>query len=313
MTAVKRIQYHQYGGPEVLRLEEFEPRSLAPNEVLVRVHAASANPMDWKIRDGIMQATTGRAFPRGFGTDFAGIVEAVGTAVARLRVGDEVLGGASPQKAGSFAEAVVVEEDGVVNKPTNLSFVEASALPTVGITAFQAIVREGEAKAGQSVFVHGCLGGVGRAAVQIALSLGASVAGSCRPSATADARALGIHPIVGFDFDPETLAGQFDLILDTAGTLPKAATRMLTKRTGHLIDINPTPAKFARSAMPGPYQVLIAQPLTADLDTIARAAGQGAIQVPIGRTVPLADALSALTELELHRTPRGGKLVAVTE
>lgn len=310
---MKRIQYHQYGGPEVLRLEEFQPRSPGPNEVLVRVHAASANPMDWKIRDGIMQAATGRAFPRGFGTDFAGVVEAVGSAVTRLRVGDEVLGGASPQKAGSYAEVVVTEEDCVVNKPTNLSFVEASALPTVGITAFQAIVREGEVKAGQSVFVHGCLGGVGRTAVQIAQSLGASVAGSCRPSTAADARALGIHPVVGFDFDPEPLTGQFDLILDTAGTLPKAATRMLTKRTGRLIDINPTPGKFARSAMPGPYQVLIAQPLTADLDAVTRAAGQGAIQVPIGRTVPLTDALSALTELELHRTPRRGKLVSVTE
>lgn len=107
---MQRIQYHQYGGPDVLQLNNFEPRRPGPHEVLVRVRAASANPMDWKIRSGAMEMVTDRAFPRGFGTDFAGVVEAAGTDVARLRVGDEVLGGASPEGAGSFSEAIVVEE-----------------------------------------------------------------------------------------------------------------------------------------------------------------------------------------------------------
>ncbi|WP_280397957.1 NADP-dependent oxidoreductase [Nocardia carnea] len=310
---MQRIQYHRYGGPEVLRLDNFEPRRPGPHEVLVRVRAASANPMDWKIRGGAMEMVTGRAFPRGFGTDFAGVVEAVGTDVARLRVGDEVLGGTSPEGAGSFSEVVVAAESGVVHKPASLSFEQAAAIPTVGITAYQAIVREGKLNEGQAVFIHGCLGGVGRAAVQFALSRGASVAGSCRPTAMAEARALGIDPIMGFDFDPESVAGRFDLVLDTAGTLPTEATIMLTERTGHLIDINPSPSKFARSAEPGPYRLMIAQPFTADLDAVAHAAGLGTLHVPIARTVPLTEAIPALTELELHHFPRGGKLVAVTE
>lgn len=309
---MRRIQYHRYGGPEVMRLEDFEPGRPGPDEVLVRVRAASANPMDWKIRDGTMEMVTGRTFPRGFGTDFAGVVEAVGAGVTRLRVGDEVLGGTSPQQAGSFAEAVIAEEKGVVSKPSAISFEEAAAIPTVGITAFQAMVGKGKVKPGQTVFIHGCLGGVGRAAVQFALSRGASVGGSCRPTAVEDARALGIDPIVGFDFDPTGLAGRFNLVLDTAGTLSPDATRTLVKHEGRVIDLNPSPANLARGAMPGPYQVMVARAVTADLDAVAQAAGQGTLRVPIARTIPLSEAIPALTELELHRTPRGGKLVAVT-
>lgn len=308
MTTAKRIQYHQYGGPEVLRLEDFEPAPPGPGEVLVRVRAAAANPMDWKIRSGAMKMLTGRRFPRGLGHDFAGVVEAVGDGVTRLGVGDEVLGGAPLKTAGAFAELVVVEAKGVVKKPAELSFEDAAAIPTVGITAFQALADLGKPPPGQAVFVHGCLGGVGRAAVQMASAHGASVGGSCRATATHDARDLGVAPIVEFDFDPTALSGRFDIVLDTAGTLPVKAAQTLLKPGGRIIDITPTPAKFARSALPGPFKVLIAQAVTEDLEEVARAAGQGTLRLPIARTVPLTQAIAALTELERGMT-KGGKLV----
>ncbi|MFJ1995904.1 NADP-dependent oxidoreductase [Streptomyces asiaticus] len=307
MTMAKRIQYHQYGGPEVLRLEDFEPAPPGPGEVLVRVRAA-ANPMDWKIRSGAMKMLTGRRFPRGLGHDFAGVVEAVGDGVTRLGVGDEVLGGAPLKTAGAFAELVVVEAKGVVKKPADLSFEDAAAIPTVGITAFQALADLGKPQPGQAVFVHGCLGGVGRAAVQMASAHGASVGGSCRATATHDARDLGVAPIVEFDFDPTALSGRFDIVLDTAGTLPVKAAQTLLKPGGRIIDITPTPAKFARSALPGPFKVLIAQAVTEDLEEVARAAGQGTLRLPIARTVPLTQAIAALTEFERGMT-KGGKLV----
>ncbi|MGW4076439.1 NADP-dependent oxidoreductase [Streptomyces asiaticus] len=308
MTTAKRIQYHQYGGPEVLRLEDFEPAPPGPGEVLVRVRAAAANPMDWKIRSGAMKMLTGRRFPRGLGHDFAGVIEAVGDGVTRLGVGDEVLGGAPLKTAGAFAELVVVEAKGVVKKPAELSFEDAAAIPTVGITAFQALADLGKPQPGQAVFVHGCLGGVGRAAVQMASAHGASVGGSCRATATHDARDLGVAPIVEFDFDPTALSGRFDIVLDTAGTLPVKAAQTLLKPGGRIIDITPTPAKFARSALPGPFKVLIAQAVTEDLEEVARAAGQGTLRLPIARTVPLTQAIAALTELERGMT-KGGKLV----
>jgi NADPH:quinone reductase-like Zn-dependent oxidoreductase len=312
MATAKRIQYHRYGGPEVMRLEDFEPPRPGPGEVLVRVRAAATNPMDWGIRNGDLKVMTGRSFPRAMGNDFAGVVEAVGEGVTRLVVGDEVLGGAQLKASGAFAEVIVADEKGVVKKPAGLSYEEASTLPTVGITAFQALISKGKLQAGQAVFVHGSLGGVGRAAVQIALVNGASVGGSCRATAAQDARELGISPIVEFDFDPAPLRGRFDIALDTAGTLPIKAARMLLKPGGLIIDIKPTPAKFARSALSGSYQVLIAQPITKDLEEVARAAGQGTLRLPIARTVPLTKAIEALTEFELDAAPKGGKLVITT-
>jgi NADPH:quinone reductase-like Zn-dependent oxidoreductase len=309
MTTMQRLQYHEYGGPEVLRLEDFAPTRPGRGEVLVRVRAAAANPMDWKIRNGELKFLTGRRFPRGLGHDFAGVVEAVGAGVTRLSVGDAVLGGVSLQASGAFAEMVVAAEKGVVRKPATLTDEQAAALPVVGVTALQARASYGPVLPGRAVFIHGCLGGVGRAAAQLAALRGAAVGGSCRATAAQEARDLGITPLVGFDFDPAPLAGRFDLVFDTAGTLPLAAARTLLKRGGRIIDINPTLAKFARSALPGPFRVLIGNAARADLEAVARAAGEGTLHLPIARTVPLAQAIAALTELERNRTPKGGKLI----
>ena len=307
---MKRIQYHQYGGPDVMRLEDFEPACPGVGEVLVRVRAAAANPYDWKVRNGEMKIMTGRKFPRGVGYDFAGVVEAVGQGVTGLSVGDEVLGAAQIKASGAFAEMVVAGERGVAKKPAQLSFAEAAAIPTVGVAALQALVNKGKLQAGQAVFVHGCLGGVGRAAVQIASTRGAAVvAGSCRASAMQDARDLGIAPVVEFDSIPTTLKGKFDIVFDTVGTLPPKTARMLLKSGGRIVDIVPSAPKFVKSVLPGPYNVVIAQHNAKDLDELARACAQGTLRLPIAQTVPLRDAIAALTELERNNTPRGGKLI----
>ncbi|MFI7629688.1 NADP-dependent oxidoreductase [Microbispora rosea] len=306
---MKRIQYHQYGGPEVMRLEDFEPAPLGADEVLVRVHAAAANPMDFGIRAGRMKHVTGRRFPRAMGYDFSGVVEAVGDRVTRLYVGDEVLGGTPIKSAGAFADVVVAQEKGVVSKPENLSFEDAAAIPTVGITALQALITKGKLQPGQAVFVHSCLGGVGRSAVQIALAHQATVAGSCRDNAISEARDLGIGPVVDFGFDPASLARRFDLVLIAAGTLPVKAARTMLKPGGRIISILPTPSNLARSVLPGPFHVLVAQPITEDLENVARAAGQGILWLPIARTVPLSQAIPALTELEQNGTAKRGKLI----
>ncbi|MFD0305182.1 NADP-dependent oxidoreductase [Streptomyces sp. NPDC127119] len=310
---MKRIQYHQYGGPELMRLEEFEPARPGSGQVLIRVRAAAANPMDWGLRSGALKMATGRTFPRGLGHDFAGVVEVVGPGVTRLGVGDEVLGGASIKASGAFGEVVVADEKAVVRKPANLSFEEAAAVPTVGLTAFQALTKKGKLQPGHTVFINGCLGGVGRAAAQIALARGASVGGSCRDTATQDARDLGIDPIVDFGFDPEALSGLFDIVLDTAHTLSDKRAKRLLKPGGRIVSLHPTPTTFVKAALPGPFRVLVAQVSSEDLEEVARAAGQGTLRVPIARTVPLTEAVKALTELERDGTPKGGKLVITTD
>ncbi|GBE64906.1 NADPH:quinone reductase [Mycobacterium sp. MFM001] len=311
MPTMKRIQYHRYGGPDVMRLEDFEPRKLRAHDVLVRVRAAAANPMDFVIRNGAMKMVTGRTFPRGMGYDFAGIVEAVGDDVTRVRVGDEVLGGPPIKWSGAFADVVVAEEKGVVTKPAALTFEAAAAVPTAGLTAYQALFNKGKLQRGESVFVHGCLGGVGRSAVQLALAHGAAVAGSCRAGSADEARELGIDPIVDFDFDPTALTRRFDVVLDTAGTLPvKNARKMLTPN-GRIVSVKPSPANMIRSVLPGPFHVVIAKAVTTDIEAVARAAGEGVLRLPIAKTVPLSQAISALTQLEQNGFAKRGKLIIV--
>ena len=314
---MKKIEYDSYGGPELMHLDEVEPPVPGKGQVLVRVLAAAANPMDWKFRNGDSRLMTGRRFPRGVGNDFAGTVVAVGEGVTQFKAGDDVLGAASLRKAGAFAEMVTADQKQVVKMPAGLSFEEAATLPTVGVAALQALIGKGQLTAGQSVFITGCLGGVGRTAVQIARMRGASVAGSCRDSAAAEARALGVDPVVGFDFDPAPLKGRFDLILDTAGTLPIKAARTLLKPGGHIIDINVNPsnmvAKMTRSMVSRDYRILISQYKSKDLEELARAAAQGELIVPVARTVPLRQAIGALTELERRHTPKDGKLVILPQ
>lgn len=310
---MKRIQYHRYGGPEVMRCEDFEPARPGDGEVLVGVRAAAANPYDWKIRNGEMKMMSGRTFPQGVGHDFAGVVQAIGDGVTRFGVGDAVLGAAPIKGGGAFAEVVVAHENGIATKPASLSFEEAAAIPTIGVAALQALVGAGRLRAGRTVFVHGCLGGVGRAAVQIARSRGATtVGGSCRVSAMQEARDLGVSPVVEFDCIPSTLTRRFDIVFDTVGTLPPATARSLITKGGRIVDIVPSLAKFAKSALPGPYKVVVGQHNAQDLDELAQACARGSLRLPIARTVPLEDAIAALTELELNHTPRGGKLIITT-
>ncbi|GAB3930568.1 NADPH:quinone reductase [Microlunatus endophyticus] len=303
----KRIQYHEYGGPEVMRLEEFDVPAPDKGEVLVRVRAAALNPMDAGIRRGALKAMTGKSFPRGLGHDLVGVVEAVGTGVTRFRVGDEVVGCAGMKTSGAYGELAILEEKACALKPAGLSFEEAATLPVPAGTALQALIGNSHLNAGQSVFVTGCLGAVGRSA--IALAHGARVAGSARESAADDARAIGVETVVGFDFDPKDLAGRFDVILESSGKLDYSEGKVMLKKGGTFVDILPSPAKFARAALPGGYKVQVTKNDPDDLAEVLDLAAQGKLQIPIEQTVPLDEAIAALTEWETHPESGRGKLV----
>ena len=304
-----RLQYDRYGGPDVLTLGEAEIPTPGRGQVLVRVRAAAANAMDWKIRRGEMRAMTGRRFPRGVGHDFSGVIAQVGDGVSRLKVGDEVLGAARLQHAGAFAEFVIADQKSVAHKPGTLTFAEAATLPVAGLTAYQAVTVAGALQPGQHIFVNGCLGGVGRLAVQVAVGLGASVTGSCRSGSEEQARELGVDPVVAFDFDPEPFTGRFDVIFDTPGRLPYNTARRMLRSGGRIIDIVPSVTKFARSILPGPYTAFMGKPNSEDLQRVADAAGRGDINTRIRRTVPLASSIPALIDLENAPTSGAGRLV----
>jgi len=308
---MKRVQYHRYGGPEVLRLEEFALAPPGRGQIRVRVRAAAANPMDWKIRSGEMKMMTGRKFPRGLGHDFAGVVEAVGPNVTRFKVGDEVFGATGLKESGTFAEALVTEDKTVFLKPQSLSFEEAAALPIVSATAWTALVDKAKLQAGQRVFITGCLGGVGRIAAQIAAMRGAEIAGSCSASRRDEALALGVREVVDYRaFNANAYRGGFDVVFDTHGALSPSQCGAMLKRGGVALHIVPTPLKMIWSMLSSRHQTVFGKVTPQSLADIVEAVEQGKLAPTIGRTVPLSEAIPAIIELEKTSLP-SGKLVVI--
>jgi NADPH:quinone reductase-like Zn-dependent oxidoreductase len=306
-----RVQYHRYGGPEVLKLEEFSLAAPGRGEIRVRVRAAAANPMDWKIRSGELKLITGRKFPRGLGHDFAGVVAEVGPDATRFKIGDEIFGATELKQAGTFAEALITEEKTVFRKPQSLSFEEAAALPIVSATAWTALIDKADLQAGQQVFIARCLGGVGRIAVQIAKMRGAEVDGSCSASLRDEALASGVREVVDYrGFKADTYRGRYDVVFDTHGALSPGQCGAMLKGGGVALHIVPTPLKMICSMLSSRHRTIFGKVTPHSLLGIIDALKQGTIKPAIGRIVPLSEAIPAIIELEKTGLP-SGKLVVV--
>lgn len=219
---MKAIVRDTYGPPDVLRLEEVQNPAPGDDDVLVRVHAASANAGDSHLVRGTplpFRLAAGLFRPKHhiIGTDIAGRVEAVGSGVSQFRPGDEVFGELSRCGFGGYAEYVAVPETRLVMKPAHISFEQAAAVPTSGLTALQGL-RKGRIRQGQQVLIHGAAGGVGTFAVQIAKSFGTVVTAVCGPRSVEVAHSLGADHVLDYTKDDFAESGQkYDLILAANG------------------------------------------------------------------------------------------------
>ena len=300
-----RIEYSRYGGPQEFRLADVAGSEPTGNQIRVRVRAASVNPVDWKLRAGGFKIITGSRFPRGVGQDFAGVVEAVGPAAKRFQVGDEVFGTMELKEAASFAETLVTSENTAALKPPTLSFEVAGTLATVGRAAWGALVDVGKLKAGQRLFVNGCLGSAGRCAVQLGRGIGAEVDGTCSGTDLVEARQLGVGTAVDYHgFDPKPFRGRFDLVLDTVGNLSTGQCAGILRRGGVALHINAGLAKILW-IMLAPHNKFALVKTTSEILAKIGDAAQGKLVLPIAKTVPLSQAIAAITELEQKGTPKG--------
>jgi NADPH:quinone reductase-like Zn-dependent oxidoreductase len=269
--------------------------------------------MDWKIRRGEMKAFTGSRFPRGLGHDFAGVVEAVGPRVTKFNAGDEVIGVTSIPNAGAIADYVVADAKNIWIKPASVPFVEAAALTIVSLTAWNALVATAKLRAGQAVFINGCLGGVGRSAVQIARMCDASIVGSCSAAGFEEARALGVEEVVDYrSLDVGSFERRFDVVFDTVGALSLHQCGVMLKHGGMSLHIVPNFAKSIGSLFSPRHHLVFGNPTPESLAGITEAAERGILVPAIGRTVPLSGAIASITELERTGSPKG-KLVIVPE
>ena len=220
---MKAIVYTEYGSPDVLQFKDVEEPAPRDNEVLVKVHAASANPADWHLMRAepfLARLANGLLKPKNtkLGADVAGQVEAVGSNVTQLQVGDEVFGEMSLKELGAFAEYVCAPEGLLALKPARMTFEQAAAVPLAAFTALQGLRDKGQIQPGQRVLINGASGGVGTFAVQIAKSFGTEVTGVCSTRNLDMVRSIGADHVIDYTQADFTQTGQrYDLIFDAVG------------------------------------------------------------------------------------------------
>jgi NADPH:quinone reductase-like Zn-dependent oxidoreductase len=327
---MRAIRYDSYGPPhEVVRVREVDAPSAGEGEVLVRVRAASINPLEWHFVRGepfLIRAMNGLLRPNdgGLGIDVAGIVEAVGENVADLGPGDEVFGHGN----GSFAELTRASASRLARKPETLTFEQAASVPIAGGTALHALVTYGGLEAGEHVLIVGAGGGVGSFAVQLAKALGAEVTGVCSGSKIDFVRALGADHVVDYTReDVTTLPTRYDLVVQLAGDYSLFSLRRLVSRHGRLVlagggaGRDDTPGTLA--ALGGfvlsrlltrfsdrAVKMFMSSTKREDLEALAGFVERGELAPSVARAYPLEQAADALTEIESGHA-RGKLVLAV--
>ncbi len=311
---MRAVTYREYGGTEVVRVEEVDDPKLGPDGVLVDVRAASVNPVDWKVASGGMDSMLDVFFPVVPGWDVAGVVAAVGPAVQHLAPGDEVYGYVRKDAVhgGTYAEKVVAPVRTVAPKPSTLDFGEAAAVPLAGLTAYQAVVHRLSVGEGQTVLIHAASGGVGSFAVQIARAHGARVIGTASEENHDYLRELGAEPVTygeGLEARVRELAPDgVDAVVDLVGgeALQQSPGLLAPGADGQLVSVIDPAVTFD---LGGSY--LFVSPDANDLAALARMADAGQLTVEVAARYPLDDVAQAWDESMAGHTR--GKIVLTTD
>ena len=305
---MKAIRIHQYGGPEVLTQVEMQRPAPGPNEVLIKVQAASVNAVDWKMRAGHVKEIFPLTFPATLGWDVSGTVEEAGDKVTQFKRGDEVY---ALLKGGGYAEYATAEEAVVARKPRTLDHVHAAAVPVAGLTAWQALFEVAQLSAGQKVLIHAAAGGVGNFAVQFAKARGAYVIGTASSKNQTFLHELGVDQVVDYSKTRfEDMVRDVDVVLDTIGGDTQERSFKVLKKGGILVSIVqlPSPELAAKYGVRALFYGAHAS--SSGLAEIATLIDNGNVKPVVETVLPLADARRAHELIESGHTR--GKIVLKT-
>ena len=310
---MKAFVYHQYGSPDVLKLENIDKPAPKEDEVLVKVHAVAINAYDWHLLTAdifLVRLMGGGLFKPKNGTpgaDIAGRVEAVGANVKQFKPGDEVFGDISGSGGGGFAEYVSAPERVLALKPANLSFEEAAAVPMAAITALQGLRDIGKIQPGQKVLIQGASSGVGTYAVQLAKAFGAEVTAVCSTRNLNQARSIGADHVIDYTKEDFTKSGQqYDLILAANGYHPVSAYERALAPQGMYVMAGGTFAQIFQSMLLGSlkskaggkqFRGVSAKPSQNDLVFLRELIEAGKVKPVIDRCYPFNEAPDALRYL----------------
>jgi NADPH:quinone reductase-like Zn-dependent oxidoreductase len=308
------IVYRQYGSPDVLKLEQIEKPTPAANELLIKVHDASLNPLEWHYMRGTpylmrLQVGMGRPKVTRLGIDVSGTVEAVGADVKQFKVGDEIFGAAS----GALAQYVTTTVEGLALKPSNISFAQAAAVPIAAITALQGLRDKGQIKAGQKVLINGASGGVGTFAVQLAKYYGADVTGVCSTRNVDLVRSLGADHVIDYTKEDFTKGSErYDLIFDAVGNHALLDYRHVLNPHGIFVIIGAQSGDPWLGPLTSPIKAYVISPFvsqkfgmlmadvnrTSDLELLRDLMQAGKVTPIIDRQYPLKETPAAMRYLE---------------
>jgi NADPH:quinone reductase-like Zn-dependent oxidoreductase len=305
---MKAITIHEFGGPEVLRLEELEIPTPSDDDLLVKVYASSVNPVDWKIREGLRNSGFPIKLPLTMGLDLSGVVVGTGKAVTEFQVGDSVYGRPDPLRNGAFAEYIVVKADLVAPKPQSLDHINAAALPLAGLTAWQALFEHGDLKAGEKVLIHAASGGVGSLAVQLAKWKGAYVIGTTSGKNIDFVKSLGADEVINYRAENfQDKLSEIDLVFDTVGGETQKHSLQVLKYSGRLITILAPEYTEAAKEKNIYLRSFSTRSHPADLRRMAELVDLGKLRPIIAAVMPLEETIAAEKIVEDGHTV--GKIV----
>jgi NADPH:quinone reductase-like Zn-dependent oxidoreductase len=312
MSTMKAVRIHEYGGPEVLRLDDMPRPSPAADEVLVRVHAMGVNPVDWKLRSGAARKHLELPMPCILGGDISGVVEQTGGTVAGFKAGDAVY--AMLGLTGAYAQYVTAKAPIVAPKPNTMNHIEAASVPLVALTAWQALFEHGKLLKGQTVLVHAASGGVGIFAVQFAKAKGARVIGTTSAKNGQFVRSLGADATIDYRsvaFEKQ-LSG-VDLVIDLIGGEYAERSIAVLKPGGVLVSISPGSPATAQKAADAKVNAISVRvhPDGGQLREIAALIDAQKVKTSIAATFPLAEAGRA-QELSKEGHTRGKIVLTAT-
>jgi NADPH:quinone reductase-like Zn-dependent oxidoreductase len=305
---MKAVRIHQYGGREVLSIDEIPVPDIAPDEVLVRVVAASINPVDWKVRAGYLAQMIPHQMPLTLGWDVSGVVAAVGSQATQWQVGDAVYSRPDLARNGTYAEFVAIRAHECARKPRTISHVEAASLPLAGITAWEAMMDTAQVQAGQRVLVHAGSGGVGSLAIQLVKAAGATVVATASGRNRALVESLGVDQFV--DYTTTTLlegVEPVDAVFDTIGGEVQEASWSLLKPGGIQVSIISPPDEARAASMGVRAGFVFIGPNAPVLDKLAGMVDGGRLRPIVGAEFALEDIAQAHALSESGRSV--GKIV----
>lgn len=304
---MKAIRIHEYGNESVLHYEDTPMPRIQEDEVLIKVHAAGINPVDWKIREGYLQEAVPYKLPLILGWDVSGVIETVGDNVTNFQKGDAVYSRPDIFRDGAYAEYIAVKSHEVALKPSSIDHIHAASIPLAALTAWQALIETAHLSEGQRVLIHAAAGGVGIFAVQLAKAQRASVIGTASTRNHDFLRELGVDELVDYTrIAFEDVVKDVDVVLDTIGGDTLQRSVRVLKDGGHVVSIaDRTAVDTVKKNIKSDF--VFVQPHAPQLTKIANLVDEGKVKTHVEKVFPLHHAKDAQLLSQTQRTR--GKIV----